>query len=233
MYAMVLTRPDISFALGRLAAYMHDPSVHHGVALKELMRYLRSTVAQKLYFGPQGKHLDHFGIYTDADWAADATDRKSISGGAGLFYGGIFCWTGKKQGAVACSTCESEYIAQAMFGRQGQWTAQIMKDLGREHYINANKKTVKMYGDNQGAIALTKNPHLHERSKHIDVCHHYVRDLAEKGKLEITYIPTIEMAADGLTKPLQRVAYERWKDMIGLKDEKRAMAKSKGTAVAT
>ena len=216
MYAMVLTRVDIAFSLGRLATYMHDPSVHHGNALKDMFRYLRSTVSQKLYFGPAGKHQDHVGIYTDADWASDKSDRKSISGGVGMFYGGCFCWAGRKQGCVACSTCEAEYVSQAMFSRQGQWVAQILRDLNRAQYISENKKTVLMYGDNQGAIALTKNPHLHERSKHIDVCYHYVRDLAEKQRLEITYIPTIEMAADGLTKPLQRVAFERWKKILGL-----------------
>jgi hypothetical protein len=59
-----------------------------------------------------------------------------------------------------------------------------------------------MLGDNQGAIALTKNPHLHERSKHIDVCYHYVRDLVERGKLDVAYVPTADMVADGMTKPL-------------------------------
>jgi hypothetical protein len=67
MYAMVITRPDIAFVLGRLAQYMSNPTVFHGHAIKNLMRYLRSTIKQKLRFGPGGAHQDHFGIYTDAD----------------------------------------------------------------------------------------------------------------------------------------------------------------------
>ena len=73
-----------------------------------------------------------------------------------------------------------------------------------------------MYGDNQGAIALTKNPHLYERSKHIDICYYYTRDLAEKGRAIIDFVPTAEIVANGLTKPLQRIAFERFKGQIGL-----------------
>ncbi|KAF7564387.1 uncharacterized protein PtrM4_152160, partial [Pyrenophora tritici-repentis] len=219
MYAMVFTRPDIAFVLGRLAQYMRDPVEMHGTALKNLMRYLRSTVKQKIRFGPGGDHQNEFGIYTDADWASDKTDRKSMSGGVGMFYGGPFSWAAKKQKSVATSSAESEYISQAMYAKQGQWAAQVLRDLGLHQYVNENGITVQMYGDNQGAIALVKNPHLHERSKHIDICYHFIRDLAEQKKLQISYIPTDEMVADGMTKPLQRVAFERFKKMLGVIDE--------------
>ena len=216
MYAMVMTRPDIAFVLGRLAQYMSDPAVFHGHALKNLMRYLRSTVSQKLRFGPGGAHEATFGVYTDADWASDKTDRKSISGGVGMYYGGPYSWAAKKQRSVATSSAESEYMSQAMYAKQGQWTAQIFRDLGMPECVNTNGETVQMFGDNQGAIALTKNPQLHERSKHIDICYHFIRDLAEQKKLDIQYIPTEEMVADGMTKPLARVAFERFKKQLGV-----------------
>ena len=122
----------------------------------------------------------------------------------------------KKQKSVARSSCESEYIAQAMYAMQGQWAAQVFRDLGMPEYIGKNGTTVDMRGDNQGALALVKNPHLHERSKHIDVCYHYIRDLAEKKKLEIEYVPTAEMPADGLTKPLARIAFGRFRGQLGV-----------------
>lgn len=75
-----------------------------------------------------------------------------------------------------------------------------------------------MYGDNQGVIALVRNPQLHERSKHIDISYHYIRDLASKRRLEITYILTQDMVADGSTKPLARVAYERFKEQLNISD---------------
>ncbi|KAI1006361.1 hypothetical protein K3495_g1864 [Podosphaera aphanis] len=86
MYAMVLTRPDIAFVLGKLSQYMSDPAQHHGSALKKLMRYLKATVSQKLRYGP-GRGTK-FGVYSDADWASDKADRKSVSGGVVMFYGG-------------------------------------------------------------------------------------------------------------------------------------------------
>ncbi|KAI1507403.1 hypothetical protein Ptr86124_013654, partial [Pyrenophora tritici-repentis] len=125
----------------------------------------------------------------------------------------------KKQKSVATSSAESKYISQAMYAKQGQWAAQVLRDLGLHQYVNENGITVQMYGDNQGAIALVKNPHLHERSKHIDICYHFIRDLAEQKKLQISYIPTDEIVADGMTKPLQRVAFERFKKMLGVTDE--------------
>jgi GTP cyclohydrolase I len=63
---------------------------------------------------------------------------------------------------------------------------------------------------------LVKNPHLYKRSKYINICHHFIRDLVEKARISVAYIPTKDMAADGLTKPLARVAFERFKGMLGL-----------------
>ncbi|KAF7573128.1 hypothetical protein PtrM4_080330 [Pyrenophora tritici-repentis] len=215
MFAMVLTRPDIAFTLGKLSQYMSDPAEHHGHALKNLLRYLRSTVTMKLRYGPGGVH-SQFVIYSDADWASDMVDRKSVSGSTAMFYGGPISWSSKKQRSVATSSCESEYIALSTCCKQGQWIAQMFRDLGFPKYIGKDTNKVQMLGDNQGAIALTKNPHLHERSKHIDVCYHFIRDLAEQGKLDVAYVPTVDMVADGMTKPLQRVAFEKFKNQLGV-----------------
>jgi hypothetical protein len=226
IHPMVYTRPDIAFALGRLSQYMAKPAKHHGIALKNLMRYLRSTIKQKLRFGPGGAQTDiakQYGlpidivkVYTDADWASNRHDRKSISGGVATFYGGPISWASKKQNSVATSSAESEYIAMAMFTKQGRWIAQVLKDLGRSQYIGKNGDTIQMLGDNQGALALAKNPHLHERSKHIDICYHFIRDLTEKGKVVTSYINTVDMVADGMTKPAGRVVFERFKKLLGL-----------------
>ncbi len=215
MFAMVLTRPDIAFVLGKLAQYMSDPSEHHGHALKSLMRYLNSTASQKLRYGPGGAHK-HFVMYSDANWASDKSTRKSVSGSVAIFYGSPISWSSKRQRSVATSSCESEYMALSACVKQGQWIAQVFRDLGYAKFIGKNPSCVQMLGDNQGALALVQNPHLHEWSKHIDICYHFTHDLAEKGRLDVSFIPTIEMAADGMTKPLGRVAFERFKSMLGL-----------------
>ena len=73
-----------------------------------------------------------------------------------------------------------------------------------------------MFGDNQGAIALIKNPHITKRLKHINVCYYFIRDLVKRERLEITYILTNRIVANRITKPLARVAFERFKNQIGI-----------------
>lgn len=214
MYAMVHTRPDISFALGKLSQYMTDPAEHHRQALKTLLRYLRSTITQKMRYGPtKDKELI---LYSDADWASDKVDRKSTSGSVSMLYGGAVSWGSRKQRSVATSSTEAEYMAMASCAKQGQWTAQVLRDMDLTQYIGRNPSTVDTRGDNQGALALVKNPHLHERSKHIDVSYHYIRNLEEERKISVTYIPTDEMVADGFTKPLARIQFDKFKRQLGL-----------------
>jgi hypothetical protein len=219
MYAMIFTRPDIAFVLGKLSQFMSDPAEHHGYALKFLFRYLKSTVKQRIRYGPGGDH-EYFVLYSDADWATDKVDRKSVSGSIAMFFGGPTSWSSKKQRSVATSSCESEYMALASCVKQGQWIAQILRDLGYAKYIGKNSNLVQMFGDNQGAIALTENAHLNDRSKHVDICYHYIRDLVENGRCRVDYIPTNDMVADGMTKPLQRVKFERFKEQMGLVNRK-------------
>ena len=147
MFAMVLTRPDIAFVLGKLSQYMSDPAEHHGHALKNLMRYLKSTVKQRLRYGPGGV-FKHFVVYSDADWASDKSDRKSVSGSVTMFYNGPISWSSKKQRSVATSSCESEYMALSTCTKQGQWIAQIFRDLNFIKYIGKNPNLVHMLGDN-------------------------------------------------------------------------------------
>jgi hypothetical protein len=131
-------------------------------------------------------------LTSDADWASDKSDRKRISGSVAMFYGGPISWSSKKQKAVSTSSCESEYIALSACTKQGQWLAQLLRVMRRNKYSGLVTNMVHMLGDNMGAIALTKNRHLNERSKHIDICHHYVRDLARNVRLQVTYVPTAD-----------------------------------------
>jgi hypothetical protein len=227
MYAMVYTRPDIAFHIGQLSQQMKDPAVRHNSAVKELGRYLRTTIRQKIRYGPTEEAFlkvyepdlgANLALYSDADWA-NMKGRKSISGYVAMLYGGPVAWGSKKQRSVSTSSCESEYIGMSTCCKQGQWIAQVLRDMGFPQYIGKDPRLVDMRADNQGAIALAKNPHLHERSKHIDISYHHIRDLEERNKLKITYVPTAEMVADGFTKPLEKIAFAKFKGMLGLVDK--------------
>ena len=214
-FGMVFTRPDLASIKGKLSQYMSDPAQHQGHMLKNMMRYIKSTVKQRLRYSPGGAH-ECFKVYLDADWASDKNDRKSVLGSVVMFYNGSISWASKKQKSVATSSCESEYMALSTCTKQGQSVAHVFRDFDRTKYIGKDANLVQMLGDNQGAIALTKNPHLHEQSKHIDICYYYVRDLAEKGRLVVNFVPTDQMTADGMTKPLTRVAFQRFKTLLGI-----------------
>jgi hypothetical protein len=84
------------------------------------------------------------------------------------------------------------------------------------NYIGRDTNMVHMLGGNMGAITLTKNPHLNERPKQIDICHHFVRDIAKNGCHQVSYLPPADMVADRMTKPLQLVAFEQFKNQLGI-----------------
>jgi Reverse transcriptase (RNA-dependent DNA polymerase) len=228
MYAMIYTRPDIAFHIGRLSQQLTKPTARHQSAIKEIGRYLRSTIKQKIRYGPSKdkngltKRIsrrvpdsDLLVLYSDADWA-NMKDCKSISGHVAMLYNGPVAYGSKKQRSVSTSSCEAEYIGMSTCCKQGQWIGQILRDMGFPEYIGKDANMVEMRADNQGAIALTKNPHLNERSKHIDISYHHIRDLEEQKRIKINYVPTTDMVADGFTKPLERVAFDKFKTMLGV-----------------
>lgn len=182
MLSMITNSPDIAFVMGKLSQYMSEQVKYHGHALMNKMRYIQSTTRQNIRYAPGGEH-DHFVKYSDADWASDKSDRKSVSGHIVMFYGGPIALGSKKQRSVMTSSCESEYKALAMCRKQEQCVAQVFRGLGRPQYISKVKVQVQMLGDNQGVLALSENPHLHERSKHIDISHHCTRIRLSTAKL--------------------------------------------------
>lgn len=127
MYISVTTRPDISFAVGKLAGYFNSYSSEHWNAAKNVLRYLKSTIDFKLVYGlSKTGTVDGF---SDSDWAEDRT-RKSTSGYVFRFNGGAISWRSKLQSVVAASSTEAEYIAQAYAAREALWIKYLCTDFG-------------------------------------------------------------------------------------------------------
>ena len=212
MYAMTQTRFDLAFAVGKLSQYCHDPSMRHRVALDRVLRYLNWTTKLGIIFNRSEESYtpNPFG-YADAAYANNLDNRKSTHGMVLLLTGSACIWTSTKQRTVSTSTTEAEYIAQCQASKQLVWAGRWLQQLGFRE-----SGPIELLCDNQGAIALIKNPENHSRTKHIDVQYHYVREVVEDGLVQISYVPTTEMAADILTKPLTKVAFERCRALLGM-----------------
>ena len=211
MYLMVRTRPDIAFAVCKLSTFSNNPTDIHWQALKRVFRYLAGIRNKGIVY--RGATNPALCGYTDADWAGDQDSARSTSGYVFTLNGGAISWKSSKQKSIAKSTCEAEYMGQSDAAQEVVWARSMLSELGEQC-----TDPTPIFGDNQGAIALAKNPIDHKRTRHINVSYHFVRELITKGTLTLTYIPTNEMVADGLTKALTPAKFAGFIDMLGLKD---------------
>ncbi|CAA7013023.1 unnamed protein product [Microthlaspi erraticum] len=144
------------------------PKQSHLQAVKKILRYVKGTVNLGIFYS-KGSNRNLAG-YCDADWAGCADDRKSTSGGCFFLGNNLIAWLSKKQNSVSLSTAEAEYIALGSCCTQLIWMRQMSADYGME------SGPFLVYCDNKSA----KNPVQHSRTKHIDIRHHFVRELVEE-----------------------------------------------------
>ena len=150
--------------------------------------------------------------YCDSDWGASIDDRRSVSGTVFTIAGGAVTWQAQKQKSVALSTVEAEYMAACLATKDAVWLRAFLVGLG----LSASAPT-NILCDSQGAIALTKNPEHHQRSKHIDLRYHFVREQVTGGAIALVYTSTSDMVADQLTKPLSKEMHNRCIRGMGLR----------------
>ncbi|KAG2758651.1 hypothetical protein Pcac1_g29243 [Phytophthora cactorum] len=210
MYLMVGTRPDLAAAVGVLSQFAADPCPTHWQALKRVFRYIQGTKTHGIEF--QGSCEDGLQGYSDADWAGDIESRRSTSGYAFMMNGGCISWRSKKQRTVALSSTEAEYMALSEATQEAAWLKVFLCELGEM----ANDEAVKIYEDNQGSIALAKNPEFHKRTKHIDIRYHFVREKVEDGQVVLQYVSTTDMLADIMTKPIPATQFGVLRNKLGI-----------------
>ena len=211
MYAILCTRPDICYAVRMVSRYQSNPGQEHWKAVKRILRYLKGTMGYSLCY--QGTDL-HLKGYTDADWGGDLDERKSTSGFVFLLNNGAISWSSKKQSCIALSTMEAEFVASASAVQEAIWLKRFMDHLG----VNDNAKgPIIVNCDSQAAIAYTKDPKYHGKTKHIDIKYNFVKDMVSQKEVHIKYISTHDMVADPFTKPIPRYVYYRHVKSLGLR----------------
>ena len=211
LYLSTRSRPDIAFAVSKVARYTSKPTVEHWKAVKHIFRYLVGTINHGILFS-RSSSSECIG-YSDADWGGDLDDRKSTSGFIYQIGEGPVSWSSRKQNSVALSTSEAEYVALASAAQEAIWLRQLMSELTKTPI-----KTITINEDNQSAICLSKNPQFHGRSKHISIKHHFLRDQVKEGSIEVKYCRTEEMIADMFTKGLSGERFMKLRRMASVQE---------------
>jgi Reverse transcriptase (RNA-dependent DNA polymerase)/gag-polypeptide of LTR copia-type/Integrase core domain/GAG-pre-integrase domain len=205
---LTVTRPDITFAVSIISQFMHSPRTTHLDVVNRILRYLKGCPGQGILM-KRNYDTNSIAGYSDADWAG-TFDRKSTTGYCTFVGGNLVTWRSKKQNVVARSSAEAEYRAMASTASELVWIKQLLHDMG----FNYNKPMI-MYCDNQAARHIASNPVFHERTKHIEVDCHFIREKVQAKEIETSYVNSNEQLADVFTKALDKGQFNRIIGKIG------------------
>jgi hypothetical protein len=205
------TRPDIAYAVGVVSQFMHSPSEDHMGAVIRILRYLKGTPGKGIKFEKNG-HVEIEG-YTNADWAGNIVDRKSTSGYFTFVGGNLVTWRSKKQNVVALSSAEAEFRGMVKGICELLWLRKILAELGMNP-----KHEMKLYCDNKAAIDISHNPVQHDRTKHIEVDRHFIKEKLDSHIISLPFVRSVEQVADILTKAVASKPFEENLEKIGMTD---------------
>ncbi|GKB47343.1 hypothetical protein Tco_0898096 [Tanacetum coccineum] len=205
---LTASRPDIMFAVSACSRHQVTPLTSHLNAVKKIFKYLKGQPKLGLWY-PQDSPFQ-LEAYSDSDYAGSHRDRKSTTGGCQFLGRRLISWQCKKQTIVATSSTEAEYVAAASCCAQVLWIQNQLLDYG------FNFMNTKIFIDNQSTICIVKNPVFHQRTKHIEIRHHFIRDANEKNLIQVLKIHTNDNVADLLTKAFDGPRFEYLVVHIGM-----------------
>ncbi|CAI7835106.1 unnamed protein product, partial [Closterium sp. NIES-54] len=204
LFAAVACRPDLSYSASQLATYVKKPEAEHMAELDRALHYLVSTLTVGLTYHKNGTTTPKLIGYVDADHAGDSDNRRSRTGYIYRFEPiGPISWQSSKQELIALSSTEAEYIALCSATKEGLYLCELLEEAKL-----AQLPSFSLFCDNQSAIRIANKNGFANRTKHIALRYFFVKDEIQKGRLELSYCPTSEMAADYLTKKLEKQKFE-------------------------
>ncbi|GKE07111.1 ribonuclease H-like domain-containing protein, partial [Tanacetum coccineum] len=194
----------------RSLSHMHDPREPHFSALKRILRYVRGTLDYGLQlFSSSPTDLV---AYSDADWAGCPTTRRSTSGYCVFLGNNLLSWSSKRQPTLSRSSAEAEYRGVANAVAETCW----LRNLLRELHTPLSSATL-VYCDNVSAVYLSCNPVQHQRTKHIEIDIHFVRDLVTSGQVRVLHVPSRYQFADIFTKGLPSSLFEEFRSSLSVR----------------
>lgn len=205
LHLSTCTRPDIAYAVSNLGSFMSDPNPNHWSGLRHIVSYLNETRDRGIKFGPvQRSKLNQVEIYCDSDYAGDTTTRRSRTGFLAMMNGGPIAWKSHLQTRVSLSSTEAEYYAASEGCIESLWFKQVLDEIGLPQH------TTTIYEDNTSCINLANNPIADNRTKHIEVKHHHLRQCVREKLVKMEKINSSSQLADVFTK---NVTGERFREL--------------------
>jgi hypothetical protein len=192
---LTFSRPDIAYAVQQVCLHMHTPRKPHLTALKRILRYLRGSLDYGLLLRPFP--TSELVVYTDADWAGCPDTHRSTSGYAVFLGANLVSWAAKRQPVVSRSSAESEYRVVANGVAEASWLRQLLHELH-----SPLQRATLVYCDNVSAVYLSTNPVQHQRTKHVEIDLHFVRERVAAGDVRVLSVHTTLQFADIFTKGL-------------------------------
>ncbi|GJW94235.1 putative RNA-directed DNA polymerase [Tanacetum coccineum] len=205
------TRLDIAYVVGVVSQFMHQPQVDHMHAVLRIVRYLKGTTGHGVLFKTNG-HLN-IQIFTDADWAGDKGNRRSTSGYFSLVGGNLVTWKSKKQKVVSLSSAEAEFRGIAKGLAEALWIRKLVSEIGFPP-----KESIRIMSDNKAAIQISENPVQHDRTKHVEVDRHFIKEKLEAGIIKLPFVKSEDQLADILTKAVGMVILHKCLNKLNFDD---------------
>ncbi|GJX48132.1 ribonuclease H-like domain-containing protein [Tanacetum coccineum] len=207
---LTFTRPDLSYAVQQVCLYMHDPREPHFAALKRIMRYVQGTLelGLQLYASATTSLVG----YTDADWAGCPSTRRSTSGYCVFLGDNLLSWSVKRQHTISRSSAEAEYQGVANVVAETAWIRNLLCEL-HSPLLTATL----VYCDNVSAVYMSANPVQHQRTKHIEIDIHFVRDMVKAGHVRVLHVPSRFQYADIFTKGLPSALFEDFRSSLSVR----------------
>ena len=207
IYLVKQSRPDLGNATRELSKRMQKADPEQRDGLLRLIKFALDTEGAKLVIEPmplnETKGMWFIKALCDCGFATDES-RKSVTGFMVYFCGVLVAWKSKMQKNVTISTTEGDYVSISEVSFEILFVWHIAKDMG----INVTLPII-VNVDNAGAIFLSNNKLVGQRTKHIDTRYHFVREYVEDGILKIVYVRSEDNDADILTKNVDSKTYWR------------------------